>query len=122
MSIQIIKHNGKPEYAIVPFDQWKKMISHKEEMEDIRDARHISAAIAAGEETFPADFVKRLSSGKSRLKIWREYRKLTLAELAKICGVSVPAISQIENGKRTPSVDLLVKLAKALICDMEDLV
>ena len=121
MNIQIIKHNGEPEYAIIPFDEWEKIICRMEEVEDIRDARNISAAIAAGEETFPDDFVKRLSSGESHLKAWREYRKLTLAKLAKACGVSIPAISQIENDKRTPSVDLLVKLSKALCCDMEDL-
>jgi DNA-binding XRE family transcriptional regulator len=122
MNIQIIKHNGAPEYAIIPFDEWEKIISRMEEMEDIRDARKISAAIAAGEETFPADFVKRLSSSKDRLKAWREYRKLTLAKLAKACGVSIPAISQIENGKRMPSVDLLLKLSRALCCEMEDLI
>jgi DNA-binding XRE family transcriptional regulator len=93
-----------------------------EEIEDIHDARKIASSIAAGEETFPADFVKKLSSGKSRLKVWREYRKLTLAQLARSCGVSIPAISQLENGKRTPRVDLLVKLSKALHCEMEDLV
>ena len=121
MNIQIIENNGAPEYAIVPFDEWEKIISRMEDLEDIRDARNISAEIAAGEETFPADFVKRLSVGESRLKVWREYRKLTLAKLAKTCGVSIPAISQIENNKRTPSVDLLVKLSKALCCEMEDL-
>ncbi|HPM11437.1 MAG TPA: helix-turn-helix transcriptional regulator [Paludibacter sp.] len=122
MNIQIIKHHGEPEYAIIPFDKWKKIISRLEEMEDIHDARKIAASIAAGEETFPADFIKRLSSGKSRFKVWREYRKLTLAQLAKACEVSIPAISQVENGKRTPSVDLLVKLSKTLRCEMEDLV
>jgi len=122
MNIQIIKHKGVPEYAIVPYDEWEKMISRLEELEDIRDARQIRASIAEGEETYPADFVKRLSSGESRLTVWRKYRKQTLAKLAKTCGVSVAAISQIENGKRTPSVDLLVKLSRALDCDMEDIV
>jgi DNA-binding XRE family transcriptional regulator len=122
MNIQIIEHNGAPEYAIIPFDEWEKIISRMEEMEDIRDARNISSSIAAGEETFPDDFIKRLSSGENRLKVWREYRKLTLAKLAKACGVSIPAISQIENDKRTPSVNLLAKLSKALCCDMEDLI
>lgn len=122
MNIQIIKQNGAPEYAIIPFDKWEKMVSLIEELEDIRDARNISAAIADGEETFPADFVKRLSSGESRLKVWREYRQMTLAKLAKDCEVTVSAISQIENSKRTPSVDLLIKLARALECDMEDLI
>ena len=131
MNIQIIEHNGAPEYAIVPFSEWKTIIDRLEELEDIRDARTISAAIAAGEETYHHEFVKRLSStlkgikgtrNESPLKVWREYRKLTLAALAKACGVSIPAISQIENDKRTPSVDLLIKLSKALCCDMEDLI
>ena len=122
MNIQIIEHEGTPEYAIVPFDEWEKIVSRMEELEDIRDARNISAAIAEGEETFPDDFVKRLSSGENPIRVWREYRKLTLVKLAKACGVSIPAISQIENGKRSPSVDLLAKLSKALCCDMEDLI
>lgn len=122
MNIQIIEHNGTPEYAIVPFREWETLIDRLEELEDIRDARTISAAIAAGEETYPHEFVKRLSSDENLLKIWREYRKLTLAKLAKVCGVSIPVLSQIENDKRTPSVDLLLKLSKALCCDMEDLI
>jgi len=122
MNIQIIEHNGAPEYAIVPFREWETIIDRLEEMEDIRDARTISAAIAAGEETYPHEFVKRLSSEENPLKVWREYRKLTLAKLAKACGVSIPALSQIENDKRTPSVDLLLRLSKALCCDMEDLI
>jgi len=122
MNIQIIEHNGKPEYAIVPFSEWEAIRDRLEESEDIRDARTISAAIAAGEETYPHEFVKRLSSDESPLKVWREYRKFTLAKLAKVCGVSIPALSQIENSKRTPSVELLVKLSTALCCDMEDLI
>jgi len=121
MTIQIIEHKGVPEYAVVPFEEWEELMNRLEDLEDTHDARHISAGIAAGEETFPADFVKRLSSGESRLKVWREYRQLTLANLAKACGVSIAAISQIENDKRAPSVDLLVKLSRALNCDMEDI-
>ena len=122
MNIQIIEHNGVPEYAIVPFGEWEAIRDRLEESEDIRDARTISAAIAAGEETYPHEFAKRLSSDESPLKVWREYRKFTQATLAKACDVSVPALSQIENGKRAPSVELLVKLSSALCCDMEDLI
>ena len=44
MNIQIIEHNGAPEYAIVPFSEWETIIDRLEELEDIRDARAISAA------------------------------------------------------------------------------
>jgi len=122
MTIQIIKHNDKPEYAVVPFNEWEALIRRLEELEDLYEARAISASIADGEETYPSEFVERLLlSGEHPLKIWREYRGFTLAVLAKECGVSSPALSQIETGKRTPRVDLLSKLAKALRCDIEDL-
>ena len=121
MNVQIIEHNGTPEYAVIPFAEWKAITDRLEELEDIADARSISAAIAAGEETFPHEFSKRLTSGESPLKVWREYRGFTLAALGKLCGVSAAAISQIETCKRSPSVDLLNKLSRALGCDMDDL-
>lgn len=122
MNVQIIEQNGTPEYAVVPFSEWQTILDRLEELEDIADARRVMAAIAAGEETFPLDFSKRLSSGESPLKVWREYRGFTLASLGKLCGVSASALSQIETGKRSPSVELLGKLASVLACDMDDLI
>jgi DNA-binding XRE family transcriptional regulator len=121
MNVQIIEHDGTPEYAVIPFVEWQSIVDRLEKLEDIADARIISAAIASGEETFPAEFSKRLISGETPLKVWREYRGLTLAALGKRCGVSAAALSQIENGKRSPSVDLLGKLSRVLGCDMDDL-
>ena len=121
MNMQIIEHNGTPEYAVIPFAEWQALIDRLEDMEDIADANAISAAIAAGEETFPHEFSKRLTAGEHPLKVWREYRCLTLAALGKASGVTAAALSQIENGKRSPSVELLSKLSRILGCDMDDL-
>jgi DNA-binding XRE family transcriptional regulator len=121
INIQIIEHDGRPEYVVIPFAEWKIVADRLEELEDIAEARSISSAIAAGEETFSHDFSKRLTSGQSPLKVWREYRGLTLASLADRCCVSASALSQIEHGKRSPSVDLLGKLSQVLTCDMDDL-
>ncbi|MDA8164748.1 MAG: helix-turn-helix transcriptional regulator [Desulfobacteraceae bacterium] len=122
MKVQIIEHNGAPEYAVVPIGEWQALLDRLEELEDLSEARAVAAAIATGEETYPYEFVKRLATEEHPLKVWREYRGLTLAALAAACGVSRAALSQIENGKRSPSVELLVKLARALSCDMEDLI
>jgi len=121
MNIQIIEQNGIPEYAVVPFGELRVLLAKMEELEDIRDAKSVSEAIAAGAETFPSEFVDRLTSGEHPLKVWREYRRFTLASLGELCGVSASALSQIEKGKRSPSVELLRKLAHALNCDMDDL-
>lgn len=121
MNVQIIEHNGLPEYAVIPFDQWQAITDRMEELEDIADARNIASAIAAGDETFPHELSKRLSGNEHPLKVWREYRGATLADLAKKCDVTSAALSQIETGKRSPSVELLAKLASVLCCDMDDL-
>lgn len=122
MNAQIITSHDAPAFAVVPYDEWERLLARLEELEDLADARNLSARTASGEdETFPAEFIDRLLAGESPLKVWREYRGMTLASLAKACGVSAPAISQIETGKREPSASLLKRLAAALSCDMDDL-
>lgn len=122
MNVQIINNHDIPAFAVVPFDEWQKLQARLEDMEDIADARILSARIASGDdETFPGTFVEQLLSGKHPLKVWREYRGLTIGSLATACKVSAPAVSQIESGKRKPSAALLKHLADVLKCDMEDL-
>ena len=122
MNVQIITNHEVPLFAVVPIDEWQHLQERLEELEDIADARVLSAKVATGEdETFPDSFVERLLSSEHPLKVWREYRNFTVAALATTCKVSSPALSQIENGKRKPSAMLLKRLAGALKCDMEDL-
>lgn len=79
-------------------------------------------ALAEGsEELNPAAVVDRLLDGDNPIRIWREFRGLSSAQLATACGVSAAAISQLETGKRQPSVALLKKLAVALSVELEQL-
>ncbi|OYY94021.1 MAG: XRE family transcriptional regulator [Hydrogenophilales bacterium 28-61-23] len=116
MSAQIIELNGVPAFAVVPVAEWHALLARLEEVQDIADAKS-----ARESETFPAEFADRLLSGESPLRVWREYRGLTLQTLAETCGVTRQMLSMIEHGKAKPSADLLGKLAGALDCDMDDL-
>lgn len=49
-----------------------------------------------------------------RLRDLRSARELSLRQLAKLIGASPSLLSQVENGKVTPSVDTLAMLARAL--------
>lgn len=120
--VQIIEQNGHPAFAVVDYDDYKALVEKAEMLEDIRDAARIQLAITeGGEELIPAEVVDRLLSGEHPLTVWREYRRLSMSSLAAMCGVSHAAISQIESGKKEPSVRLLKKLAAALQVDMDDL-
>lgn len=48
------------------------------------------------------------------LRQWRERRGLSLHALAERAGVSYVTISRIENGRMSPTVAMLEKLAAAL--------
>lgn len=47
--------------------------------------------------------------------------KMTQEELAKEVGVNRSFISKVENGVKKPSMDLTIKIAKALDLDLNDL-
>lgn len=49
-----------------------------------------------------------------RLRQARDARGLNLHELARLCGISAPALSLIETGKRDPRLTTLSKIAATL--------
>jgi transcriptional regulator with XRE-family HTH domain len=46
-----------------------------------------------------------------RLRELREEHGLTQAQVVEAVGVTIPAYSMLENGKRNPSYELIIKLA-----------
>ena len=59
------------------------------------------------------------NAGK-RLREFRERKGLSLRELGERIGVAYSYISVIENGKRTPNIEVLSKAAKVLDVDLAD--
>ena len=123
MNAQIITSNGKPAFAVLPIAEYQRLLALAEVRLDLEEANRVSARIAAGEEeTLPAEFVAELVNGKTHaLRLWRRHRGLTLEALAKTCGVTRSALSQIESRRTKASAALLKRLAQALGCDMDDL-
>ncbi len=76
---------------------------------------------AADEEVLPHAVVKRLVAGEHPLKVFREYRGLTQAELAEKAGTKPAYLSQVETGKRAGGRKLLARLARALEVELADL-
>ena len=57
-----------------------------------------------------------------RLREIREKRGMSQVALASLVCVAQGYISDLENGKCFPSFDVLVRLAKALECSLDELV
>lgn len=121
--VQIIEKDGKPEYAVVPIELYRQLLTLAEDAEDIRAANAALRELENGaDETVPADVAQRLLAGAEHpLRIWREHRGLTQETLAAQAGVGKSYLSQIEAGKKTGSAKILRTLAQILRVDMDDL-
>lgn len=60
---------------------------------------------------------------KIEFLVWDRRRKagMTIRELEHASGVSRTAIDEIENNRRMPRFDTMVRLSLALECDINDL-
>ena len=119
-TVQFIEKEGKPEWAVIPY---KDFLRFQELANISREVEAFKKKLIKGqEELLPSEYAERLILGENAVKVWREYRKLTQAKLAKKIGISIPYLSQIENEERQPSTTVLKKIAESLHVSLDDLV
>ena len=58
---------------------------------------------------------------QKNIKKYREKKNLTQLKLSILTGISADYISEIERGKRTPSLKRLILISEALNIDIKDL-
>lgn len=123
MNVQVIERNGKPEWAVIPYDHYQRMLTESEILEDIRDFDAVKAAIERGEEELiPAEVVDALLEGENPIRVWRQYRGLTQQKLAEQVGISAPYLSQLETGRREGTPEVLLNIARILDLSLDDIV
>ena len=103
--------------------KYDRLCALEEELADVQAALVVEARIANGEEELiPAAVVDRLLDGEPPLRVWREFRNLTQAALARASGVNRVQIVEIEAGRSSGSVHTLRKLADALGISVDDVI
>jgi len=121
MSVQIIKKDGQPEWAVVPYSEYRSMVAALEDKADAATLEAVAQRLATGEEErLPVGMVERLLE-ESPYRVWREHRGLTLETVANAAGVTRGYVSMIESGKRQPSRDIRAEIARALSVQPDEL-
>lgn len=122
MNAEVMTLKGE-KYAVLPFAMWEKIQEMLEDLQDIADCNEIRAKVERGEsEYMPASVVHAIIHGENPIKVYREYRGFTQAELAEKAALSVDMIKKIEGGKSDGSIKSLKAIAKALNVDIEDII
>jgi len=122
MKVQTIEKNGKPEYVVLPWEEYQAMLAALEDRADTAVLAGFADRLARGdEETIPAAVVDRLLAGEPPVRVWREHRGLTQAQLAEAAGITQSMVAMIEGGDRRGTVDTLTVIARSLKVELEDL-
>lgn len=102
-NIQIIKQNGKPVFAVIPYEEYLKLLPPEE-------------------ATIPHEVVGLvIKKGMNLVKAWRTYLHMTQVEVAKKAGISQAALSQMEKTENRLRSGTLEKLANAMGLAVEQL-
>ena len=112
------------ETVTIPKVEYDRLCALEEDFADIAAALAVEARIGSGEgraDSGPA-WLTVLSTENPPLRVWREFRNLTQAGLARASGVNRVQIVEIEAGRSTGSVHTLRKLSDALRVAMDDLI
>jgi DNA-binding XRE family transcriptional regulator len=115
--VQFIKTAGGEELAILPKSEYERLtaLAVGEDAGTARIVRRVRAALAAGNEiVMPKPVVDRLAAGENAIRVLREWRDLTQAELVVSVGITQGYLSELEAGRRKGPVALHQKIARAL--------
>ena len=121
MNVQVIEKSGEPEWAVIPYDDFQRLLEDAEMLQDIGAYDEAKRALAGGEELVPSEVTYAILDGGNPIRVWREYRKLTQQQLAGAAGISVPYLTQIESGKRRGGAEVLAAIAKELRLSLDDI-
>ena len=111
------------EMISIPLEEYRSLQAAAEELADLQTYDRAVAQLANGdEELLPAEFVKRMLSGESPLRVWREFRGLTQTALAEASSVNRVQIADIEAGRKSGSIETVKKLAEALGIAIDELI
>ncbi|HGY57335.1 MAG TPA: helix-turn-helix domain-containing protein [Caldithrix abyssi] len=97
---QIIKQGGKPLFAVIPWEEYERLINEQNS--------------SAEDIYFPHEVVKYNASGDTLIKAWRKYLGLTQTKLAEMAGMKQSALARIEAGKNRPKSETIKRLARAM--------
>lgn len=100
MTVQIIARDGEPEYAVLPWAEYRALL------QAAAGQREVEQPVAlAGEAGRPS---------LSQLQALREAKGLSAEGLARSVGISPHYLAMIERGERQPDAAILRALAWSL--------
>ena len=103
---QVIKKNGKPVFAVIPYDEYLELLKEKPDEEVL----------------LPHEVVRMHGlEDKSLVRAWREYKGMTQQAVADRMGISQASYAAMEKPDANLRYATMKKLARALEVEIEQI-
>ena len=107
------------EMITIPRSEYERLVAAAD---DLAAVTAYDRAIAAGGEGMPHDVLARIIDGESPVRVIREWRGISAAELARRAGLHRVQVHDVESGKSAGSVQTMKRIAEALDVPLDDIV
>ena len=110
------------EMVTITREEYDSLRVAAEDLSDLQAYDQAKTALAArADELLPPAYANRLLNGESSLRVYRDLRGLTQAELSRNAGIHRVTVAEIESGRKQGSISSLKALADALSVSLDDL-
>lgn len=110
MGVQVISRDGEPEYAVLPWTEYQRLLAAASAGASVPHTAAIPGTTRATDTVQGAVEPESLP-GFDRLRELREARDLPAEKLARAVGISPSYLSMIETGEREPDAAIRRSLA-----------
>ncbi len=120
MTVQFVEVGGQ-KIAMLPAADYDQLVDMAENNADVLAAEKAESRRLDGEEYVPFSLIESVVNGENALRVWRNYRGMTIEKLAAIAGTRKAMVSDMENGKAYGKPALWRALADALDVTVDDI-
>lgn len=103
------------------FQAWALVLTAREQPRSRCSLLDRARAAASQDDRIPADMAQRIANGESALKVLREWRGLSLADLALAAGADAEQLARAEAGEAKLDAATAIRLAPHLRLQPETL-
>lgn len=105
-------------------DRFADLVGRFDVLRDLMEDREAAAAFARtrDQEAVPDSVVGQLLGGENPVRVWRQYRGVSLRSLADQARISPSGLSDIETGKSEGRPSVLQRIAAVLGVSLEELI
>lgn len=117
----IVEQNHRT-HVVLPIADYEALLEHVDRAEHAANDISMSTPKANGNGYIPTEVVQRIIDGEPPVRVWREYRELTVDELASAANVSKDLVIEVETKSHANGLDTVKAVAEAMDIEVSLLV